>query len=184
ATTEDPNSALLATFNRRIPIVITLPSFQNRPAIEQINLLKYLMSIEAKRIQKSIQIEDKVMQAILGSVTYGNVGQLKSVIQMVCARGFLESVNNKSEITLKYETLSSILADGYESMSLNQKLRHEIVHFVEPWTTITPIDDIMVFESDTYELPYNLYEIIGDKVAMLKETDVSNQEINRFITTD
>lgn len=184
ATTEDPNSALLATFNRRIPIVITLPSFQNRPAIEQINLLKYLMSIEAKRIQKSIQIEDKVMQAILGSVTYGNVGQLKSVIQMVCARGFLESVNNKSEITLKYEKLSSILADGYESMSLNQKLRHEIVHFVEPWTTITPIDDIMVFESDTYELPYNLYEIIGDKVAMLKETDVSNQEINRFITTD
>ncbi|MFL2105009.1 sigma-54-dependent transcriptional regulator [Desemzia sp. FAM 23991] len=184
ATTEDPNSALLATFNRRIPIVITLPSFQNRPAVEQINLLKYLMSIEAKRIQKSIQIEDKVMQAILGSVTYGNVGQLKSVIQMVCARGFLDSVNNRSEITLRYDSMSSILEDGYDSIALNQRLRHEIVHFLEPWTTITPIDDIMVFDSDTYELPFNLYEIIGDKVAMLKESAVSDQEIHHFITTD
>lgn len=184
ATTEDPNSALLATFNRRIPIVITLPSFQNRPAVEQVNLLKYLISIEAKRVQKNIQIEDKVMQAILGSVTYGNVGQLKSVIQMVCARGFLESVNNKSDILLKYDTLAGILKDGYDTVALNQALRHELVHYIEPWTTITPIDDIMRIESDTYELPYNLYEIIGDKVAMLKDSQVANQDINRFITTD
>lgn len=184
ATTEDPNSSLLATFNRRIPIVITLPSFQNRPAVEQVNLLKYLISIEAKRVQKNIQIEDKVMQAILGSVTYGNVGQLKSVIQMVCARGFLESVNNKSDITLKYDTLATILEDGYDSVALNPALRHELMHFIEPWTTITPIDDVMRIESDTYELPYNLYEIIGDKVAMLKDSQVPNQDINRFITTD
>ena len=36
-------------------------------------------------------------------------------------------------------------------------------------------------ESDRYELPYNLYEIIGNKAALLKEEGLEQGAINNFI---
>ena len=39
-------------------------------------------------------------------------------------------------------------------------------------------------ESDRYELPYNLYEIIGNKAALLKEEGLEQGAINNFIMTD
>ena len=40
ATTEDPNTTLLKTFTRRIPMVITIPSLKNRGMEERFNLNK------------------------------------------------------------------------------------------------------------------------------------------------
>ena len=41
-----------------------------------------------------------------------------------------------------------------------------------------------VTRKDSYELPYNLYEIIGDKAMMLREEGLDQENINNFITTD
>ncbi|WKB36664.1 hypothetical protein QS257_06590 [Terrilactibacillus sp. S3-3] len=80
---------------RRIPITITMPSFQERRTEEKVALCKYLLSKEAKRIHKNIRVEADVIKALIGSVTFGNVGQLKSNIQLVCAQGFLESMDRR-----------------------------------------------------------------------------------------
>ncbi len=100
ATTEDPESTLLQTFVRRIPITIQLPAFNHRSAKERLELLKALLSLEANRINKQIRLTEDVVQALLGSVTFGNVGQLKSNIQLVCAQG----LSIASKMTVKSQS--------------------------------------------------------------------------------
>lgn len=55
---------------------------------------------------------EDVVKALLGSVTFGNVGQLKSNIQLVCAQGFLNSVDQAEQINLKFEQLPKTLRMG------------------------------------------------------------------------
>uniref|UniRef100_UPI00047A8E27 sigma 54-interacting transcriptional regulator n=1 Tax=Clostridium akagii TaxID=91623 RepID=UPI00047A8E27 len=43
ATTEDPNSSLLKTFVRRIPIIITIPNFDKRTSKDKVDFIKFLL---------------------------------------------------------------------------------------------------------------------------------------------
>lgn len=184
ATTEDPDSALLKTFVRRIPITIQLPAFNDRPAKERVQLLKLLLSIEAKRIDKRIVVDENVVKALLGSVTYGNVGQLKSNIQLACAKGFLNSMDNYSEVMITMEDLTPALQDGLISLAKRRNELNEISNYLEPKLVLHPDDSVYILEKDTYELPFNLYEIIGDKATLLKAEGVDAENIENFITTD
>ncbi|MCZ4449798.1 hypothetical protein O3Q49_13595 [Enterococcus lactis] len=53
ATTEDPNSSLLETFLRRIPMTIQIPSLNERSVKEKIELAKFLFEKEAKRVKRT-----------------------------------------------------------------------------------------------------------------------------------
>jgi len=102
ATTENPTSALLGTFLRRIPITIQLPSFEERPDAEKIDLVQVMVAQEAKRIERTISLTEDVVKALIGGVTFGNIGQLKSNVQLVCARGFLNHMyHDQIDITLE-----------------------------------------------------------------------------------
>jgi transcriptional regulator with AAA-type ATPase domain len=54
ATTEDPKSSLLLTFRRRIPMIIELPSINNRPINEKYVLIKNFFSQESARVGKKL----------------------------------------------------------------------------------------------------------------------------------
>ncbi|WP_010630734.1 sigma-54-dependent transcriptional regulator [Sporolactobacillus vineae] len=184
ATTEDPESSLLQTFVRRIPIMIQLPSFNERSAREKLQLLEQLLTFEANRIHKNIRLDENVVQALLGSVTYGNIGQLKSNIQLVCAQGFLNSMHDKNEIVLKFSQLPPNIKDGLSNLADNRKELGNLSRLLEPTMVIKPDDKRGLPDIDSYELPYNLYEIIGDKAALLKDEGLNQAAINNFIMTD
>lgn len=185
ATTEDHNSSMLKTFTRRIPIIINLPSLHERTNDEKIGLLKFLFSNEAHRTNKPIRMSIEVVKALLGSVTYGNIGQLKSNIQLVCAKGFLDSMNeNKDYIELEFKTLPQNIKDGLFQISKNRKDCEEIAEIIPSHFVINPEGYRTLIEEDSYEPPFNLYKIIEDKVAILKEEGLDNNYINKFISTD
>jgi transcriptional regulatory protein LevR/transcriptional regulator with AAA-type ATPase domain len=186
ATTEDPESSLLQTFVRRIPITIQLPAFNKRSPEERIDLLRSLVTIEANRTNKEITLTEDVVQALLGSVTYGNVGQLKSNIQLVCAKGFLNNIENEGEIMITADDLPSNIKDGLLNLASNRAELGAISKLLEPYMVIKPGSSYAtpVSRKDSYELPYNLYEIIGDKAMMLREEGLDQENINNFITTD
>ena len=185
ATTEDPASSLLQTFVRRIPIVIKLPQFSERPIAEQVDLLKRMVSIEANRIQKSIHVKQDAVKALIGSVTYGNVGQLKSNVQLVCARAFLNYMNS-SEISITLDELTPEIQNGLLNLANNHRERlNELTRILEPVLKLAPNEEAeSQLISDSYELPYNLYEIIVNKAALLREEGLDKESINHYITTD
>ena len=152
---------------------------------ERLGLLRHLLIIEANRIQKNITLNENVVQALLGSVTYGNVGQLKSNIQLVCAQGFLNNMQNQTEIQITFDQLPPNIKDGLTLLANNRKELGELTQLLEPTMTIYPDNDTKVIDSTGgYELPYNLYEIIGDKAAVLKNEGLDQEAINNFILTD
>ena len=88
ATTGDPNSDLLNTFKRRIPMIIELPSLEARPKKERYKLILKFFEIEAKRVNKNFVIDRKVVNKLMNYKCTGNIGQLKSDVQVTCARAF------------------------------------------------------------------------------------------------
>lgn len=185
ATTEDPTSSMLKTFTRRIPIIINLPPLLERTNEEKIDLLKFLFFNESHRVNKPIKISLEVVKALIGSVTYGNIGQLKSNIQLVCAKGFLYSMNEKKDyIELEFNTLPQRIKDGLFQIGKNRKDCEEIAEVVTSSLLINPEGYRMLIDEDSYEPPFNLYKIIEDKVAILKEEGLDDNYINKFISTD
>ncbi|HCM90528.1 MULTISPECIES: sigma-54-dependent transcriptional regulator [Vagococcus] len=183
ATTEDPASSLLNTFVRRIPITIQLPSFKDRTAREKIDLVKMMMTMEAKRIQRKIILSEDVVKALVGSVSYGNVGQLKSNVQLVSAQSFLNQMD-REELHISLDELNEGIKEGLISLAHDRRAMAEITPLLSPQMVISPNEPLEMFAEDSYELPYNLYEIIGDKAAVLKEDGLSQDAINHFISTD
>ncbi|KAF1301317.1 sigma-54-dependent transcriptional regulator [Enterococcus sp. JM9B] len=183
ATTEDPNSSLLDTFVRRIPINIQLPSFEQRPASEKVDLVKIMVAQEANRIQRKISLTEDVIKVLIGSVSYGNIGQLKSNIQLVCARGFLNHMQHE-EITITMTDLPEGIRSGLSSLANRRENLAELSKILEPKIVISPNESLVEIRTDSYELPYNLYDIIGDKAALLKADGLDQEAINHFISTD
>ena len=184
ATTEDPSSHMLKTFMRRIPIIISLPPLQERSVEEKIDIIKYLFVNEAHRVNKSIKISTEVVKALIGSVSYGNIGQLKSNIQLTCAKAFLSTINNgKEHLELDFKMLSSEIKSGLFEFGRDYKDFKEVSNILEDPLLISP-DGYNVTMDDSEKLPFNLYKLMEDKISLLKEEGMDNNDINKFIITD
>lgn len=98
ATTENVESSLLLTFRRRIPMVIEIPPVKDRPFEEKFELIKQSFLSESYRIDKDILVSKEVIKDLMKYECQGNIGQLKSDIQVACAISFLENTLHKLSI--------------------------------------------------------------------------------------
>ena len=183
ATTENPSSTLLDTFLRRIPIHIQLPSFEQRSPQEKIDFIHLMVAQEASRIQRRISLTEDVIKALIGSVTFGNIGQLKSSVQLVCARGFLNHMH-REQIDLSINDLPEGIRSGLDTLTSRRELSMGLSNYLPKKMIVDPNQQINSRYRDQYELPYNLYDIIGDKAALLKSDGIDQEAINHFISTD
>jgi transcriptional regulatory protein LevR/transcriptional regulator with AAA-type ATPase domain len=186
ATTEESDSYMLKTFMRRIPITINIPSLQERDNEEKVQIIKYLLLNEAHRVNKPIKASVEVIKALIGSATYGNIGQLKSNIQLTCAKGFLDSINCEKEfIDLDFKILPPNIKDGFFEIVRDRREFQHLDSILDSPLLISPEGYKGVVDSgDSYEPPFNLYKLIEDKLSLLKEEGVDDDYINKFITTD
>lgn len=99
ATTSAPESSLLLTFRRRIPMVISMPALSARPLAEKFRILQHIFETEQKKLNRKLVVEQEAVNILLQYECAGNIGQLQSDIQVCCAHAFLESASqNKSAI--------------------------------------------------------------------------------------
>ncbi|WP_296899816.1 sigma 54-interacting transcriptional regulator, partial [uncultured Megamonas sp.] len=101
ATTSTPDKVLLKTFTRRIPIIINLPLYKDRPILEKIMIIEKFLYDEALAINKILYVEPIIFKA-LTEATYseGNVGQLISDIKLLCARAYYAYIQGENVIKL------------------------------------------------------------------------------------
>lgn len=185
ATTEDPASTLLNTFVRRIPMTVRIPSFEERSVRDKIEIIKHLLHNEAVRVNKPIKISVEGIKALIGSTTFGNIGQLKSNIQLLCAKGFLNSINEDGYIDINLKMMPNNIQSGLIGISSKIKEKEEILNIIPSDLIINPEKSIIKLEENSnYEPPFNLYKIIEDKASVLREEGMDEDAINKFITTD
>ncbi|SKC35689.1 sigma 54-interacting transcriptional regulator [Maledivibacter halophilus] len=112
ATTEKPNSVLLSTFLRRIPIVIKVPALKDRPLNEKIKMICLFFKEEAKSIGCDIKLTKHSLRTFLYADFKGNIGQLKNDIKFSCARAYSNytmDIEGKKTININFMSLPEYL---------------------------------------------------------------------------
>ncbi|SFT72833.1 Transcriptional regulatory protein LevR, contains PRD, AAA+ and EIIA domains [Selenomonas sp. GACV-9] len=185
ATTEDPNSALTRTFVRRIPNIITIRPLAERTLEEQLDILKLLFMDEAQRVKKPVRISVESVKALIGSIGSGNVGQLKSNIKLLCAQAFLNGIDNPNYIEVDFKMLPGNVKDGLLTLSANRQALAELTKYVsEPLVVSPPGRKIQLEDENGGEGGFNLYQVVEDKVALLKGEGISDELIKQIVATD
>lgn len=185
ATTEDPNAALIKTFVRRIPNIITIKPLAERTLAEKLDILKLLFMDEAQRVKKPVRIGVESVKALIGSIGSGNVGQLKSNIKLLCAQAFLNGIDNPNFIEVDFKMLPPNVKAGLLTLSANRQDLTELTKFLsEPLMVSPPGKNFQLEDDSAGKESFNLYQIVEDKVALLKEEGISDDLIKQIVATD
>ena len=184
ATTEDPESALTKTFVRRIPNIITMPTLSERFLDEKLDMIRLLLTEEAQRINKPVRIGVESIKALIGSMGAGNVGQLKSNIKLLCAKAFLNSIDNPDFIEIDFRLLPTAIKNGLLTLSANRKALAELTSRVSEPLLAMPAGGQHSFMHDAEKDDFNLYEVVEDKVRLLKEGGIGDDLIKQIVATD
>lgn len=108
ATTEQADSTLLRTFLRRIQVAIAIPALRQRSLEEQVELITGFLQRESRKIDRTIRIDKALLLYLLEKPLEGNIGQLKSDIQFLCAQAWASGMGQQNSELL----LDKRLVDG------------------------------------------------------------------------
>ena len=183
ATTEDPNSALLNTFTRRIPIVINIPSLKERTLDERLFLIKSFFKYESIRLDKEIYVSLNSLRALLSYDCPNNIGQLKSDVQLLCAKAYSEFLTNlKPDVRIHSKVLPAYIKEGLykekEHRVLWNKLMSEEIEYFR--FTGSNDDTNMIFNNGDN----TVYDFIENKLEKLKSLDISDIDIENILEKD
>ncbi|WP_201035639.1 sigma-54-dependent transcriptional regulator [Thermoanaerobacter sp. YS13] len=165
ATTEKPGSFLLKTFMRRIPVVIQLTSFEERPLEEKIEMIIHLFKEEAKRLNLNIVVRPEVISLFLSLQYEGNIGELKSLLQLICSKAFLMNYGTKRNF-LKIDL--TLLPQNYLKLGLNDRVVFDKFLIISP-------------EKEKKIDRYDFYEFIAMKYHELKERGIKGMLLEKGI---
>ena len=182
ATTEDPAASLLPTFRRRIPMTITLPGLHERTVTERYELLRAFFTTECSSIGTNIHVDAQVLQALLLYDCPGNVGQLRTDVQLTCARAYLEyRTHNMPELHVYLGVLPDHVRQGLlRTAELHRQLA-PIKTLLEAPHIFTPaglnLDSLP-------ESAHDLYDTISADLNRLRRSGLPDSEINRLLHLD
>src|SRR5713226_4000928 len=182
ATTEDPATSLLPTFRRRIPMTITLPELRERTVTERYELLRAFFTTECSSIGTNIHVEAQVLQALLLYDCPGNVGQLRTDVQLACARAYLEyRTHNLAELNVHLGVLPDHVRRGLlRTAELNRALE-SVAHLLEATHIFTPTGLSL---GNLPESAQDLYDTISSALSMLRGSGLPENEISRLLHLD
>ena len=182
ATTEDPASALLPTFRRRIPMTITLPRLQERPIKERYELIRAFFTTECSSIGTNIHVAPQVLRAFLLYECPGNVGQLRSDVQLTCARAYLEyRTHNLSEMHVHLDTLPDHVRRGLLRTADLHKTLGAVADQIETTHIFTPAGLNFDHLPDS---THTLYDTISTELATLRSSGLRTDEVNELLHLD
>ncbi|WP_176431279.1 sigma 54-interacting transcriptional regulator [Anaerovirgula multivorans] len=187
ATTENIESSLLVSFRRRIPMVISIPSLEERSIEEKIELAFSFFQEECNRTNLKIFVDCKVMEAFVLKKYLGNIGQMRSEIKVTCANVYVENIGNKSnEIHIG---LNEILYNNIFSDSLNfdsssiikiKSLINNAVFFPNMNENKMPIRRVT---NENYDISRDIYHEIQKKYHEMKSLNVGIKETKKILWT-
>jgi transcriptional regulator with AAA-type ATPase domain/transcriptional regulatory protein LevR len=180
ATTENPESSLLLTFRRRIPMVIEMPPLAARSLEERLALIRQFFRNEASRTETVFRVRQEAIKALLLYECIGNVGQLKSDIQMASAKSFLIYLSEDADkVEVDVVHLSEMVRRGLLKIAGN---RVEVDKVLSGDWIIYPRRDVEIIEkADAYTLPGEIYPFMEKRYRQLKKATLSETEIGRII---
>jgi len=182
ATTEDAAISLLPTFRRRIPMTITLPGLHERSMTERYELIRAFFTTECSSIGVHIHVAPQVLRALLLYDCIGNIGQLRTDVQLTCARAYLDyRSNNLPELSVHTDALPEHVRRGLLRTADMHRALEPVLHILDATHIFTPTG--LNLESIP-ESAHDLYDIISNELNTLRRSGLSEQEINQLLHLD
>jgi transcriptional regulatory protein LevR/transcriptional regulator with AAA-type ATPase domain len=183
ATTENPDSSLLKTFTRRIPMIIRIPSLKERSLDEKFNLITEFMRGESFRLGKEIKVSVNSMRAFLSYECENNVGQLKTDIQLACAKAYADFVsNNKEAIEISSIDLPQYIRQGLYMETEHRQIWNRLIGITRRFCVFDEGKESMLFEEKDNE--ENIYEMIDMRVHELRSRGLGSDKLEREMEKD
>ncbi len=184
ATTEGPDRALLKTFLRRIPLTISIPPLEERSRAERVELVRLFFKAESRRIKLRIRVSFRVMRSLLTYSPAGNVGQLKSDIQIACARAFLRYLpGGGPDMSVSLEDLPEHVRQEadlvYANVDSHGKGATNTDFVVEPAG-----DHVSQEQLDSYLLPEDFYVRTRKHLEELLDGGTPREEASKIMALD
>lgn len=181
ATTENVGSSLLATFTRRIPMIIKLPAIRERTLNERWELIKNFFSREVEILKVPVSVSPNALKAFMLYDCSNNIGQLKSDIKLSCARAFLDYASGKDKLLKVHsEDLPEYILRGFikykqyrddiDKMGLTKDIIFQFSNEAE-----YPVKDHNVI---------NIYEVLEQKMRNLKAKGMGEQDVQLIMGLD
>lgn len=163
-------------------MVICIPPLRKRTFEERLYLIKNFFKEESIRLNKEIYVSLNSMRALLSYNCPNNVGQLKSDIQLICAKSYsLYLTNKKDDVRIVSRNLPSYIQDGLykekEHRSIWNKLIGEEIDFFKFSSKSTES-----FSFDNNDA--GIYSFIKNKLENLKSQGISNIDIEEILEKD
>lgn len=187
ATTENIESSLLLTFRRRIPMLIVIPSLQEREISEKMQFINYFFQKECNRINVKIFVEAQVIKMLVMKQYPGNIGQLTSDIQVICANAFARNMHNKNECInislcnfLQYREFNEAINKYSEdAKELSRYIKDRIfLPFIS-----TEFNISKNIAKEEYSLPQNIYFQIENKYKELEKDNMTDKQIQDVLSS-
>lgn len=183
ATTENPDSVLLKTFTRRIPMTIRIPSLSERSLEERFNLVSDFIREESLRLNLRIKVSVNTMRALLSYDCPNNVGQLKVDIQLLCAKAYADYISHKKEEMV----ISSLDIPQYIREGLYREIKHR-----EIWNKLIGINNrYCIFDIseknmllESFDKSDSIYEVIDLRFRELKSKGITGKDLDNIMSTD
>lgn len=143
ATTE-LSSTFLETFIRRIPLLINLPKYTERPVEERFRIIYQLFTKECQAIGQNVEISSNLYNLLLMFDGKGNIGTLKNIIRVALARAVHDQMNELLRVS------TQDVPYAYRIHQTNYKFVHK---------------DILIENTNIprYELPMNELKAFPEK---------------------
>ncbi|MGL4874180.1 MAG: sigma 54-interacting transcriptional regulator [Clostridium sp.] len=189
ATTEEPKSYLLKTFTRRIPMTITLPPLKERTLKERYKLLEEFIKNESLRLSNDIYFDKNALISLLLYECTNNIGQLKSDIQLSCAKAFLNfKSKSKNVIIIEQQDLQNNVKRGI------MKLKDYRSEIDELFKNLNDVISFSYKEKNNKafaleeavrknDIEY-FYNVIEEKVDALKKEGLDEEHIKDILNVD
>lgn len=178
ATTEDPDSNLLDTFRRRIPMVITLPNLDSRPKLERYDIIIKFFEREAIRINKNIIITKEVLYGFMNYKCKSNIGQLKSDIQVSCARAFSKNPDSSDKLIIDVDSLRTYIKESIKDNEDNLEFSFDRVNIEDTYIDIDEINSNKICLSE--ENVDEIYKYAEKELKVLESRQYSQEEIKNL----
>ncbi len=181
ATSEPLDSYLLTTFKRRIPMVIEIPDLNSRPLGERYHIINNFFVSEARRIGAPILVKADVYKALMLYKCHGNLGQLRSDIQVACARGLLNRLTmSRESVWIGISEVPEYVMQGLIDI---RNYRSKVDTYVKGDVEISPDSNINQLRPNDslYHFPEGIYRYMEERYLTLLAEGLAVEAINRIV---
>ncbi|MBZ9633807.1 sigma 54-interacting transcriptional regulator [Clostridium sp. FP1] len=183
ATTENPDSSLLTTFTRRIPMIIKIPSLKERGFQERFKLIRTFFTEESHRLSRDISVSINSLRALFSYDCKNNVGQLKTDIQLSCAKAYADFLSNKKQVVkINSSDLPVYVREGLYKEKEHRQIWNSIIGIHNRYYVFNNEcnEDIFDFEKKQQ----SIYEIIDEKANELRAKGISDICLEKIMEED